>query len=185
MEHHVCPWWVGYFLISPFRAIAQNPQKILSPFVWTGMNVLEVGPGMGFFTIPLARLVGETGKVHCVDVQEKMLSALKRRAAKKNVLQQIDARLCGETSLGIDDLTGKIDFALVFAVVHETPDRKKFLDEIYRSMKPGSLLLLAEPTGHETEEGFGKTLAIAREIGFEIADRPQIKKSYATVIRKK
>jgi len=176
---------MGYFLINPFRAIAQNPKKLLSPFVKNGMNVLEVGPGMGFFTIPLARMVGETGKVHCVDVQEKMLNALKRRAAKKNVLQQIDARLCNETSLGIDDLTGEIDFALVFAVVHETPDRKKFLDEIYRSMKPGSLLLLAEPTGHETEEGFNKTLAIAKEIGFEIAGRPQIKKSYAAVLRKK
>ena len=175
---------MGYFLISPLRAIAQNPKKLLSPFVKNGMNVLEVGPGMGFFTIPLARMVGETGKVHCVDVQEKMLGALKRRAARKNVQQQIDARLCGETSLGIDDLKEKIDFVLVFAVVHETPDRKKFLDEIYRSMKPGSLLLLAEPTGHETEEGFGKTLAIAKELGFEITARPQIKKSYAAVMRK-
>jgi len=184
MEHHVCPWWMGYFLISPLRAIAQNPKKLLSPFVKNGMNVLEVGPGMGFFSIPLARMVGEAGKVYCVDVQEKMLDALKRRAAKKNVLRQIDARLCNETSLSIDDLKEKIDFALVFAVVHETPDRKKLFDEIYSSMKPGAILLLAEPTGHETEEGFGKTLAIAKEIGFEITARPQIKKSYAANLKR-
>ena len=62
-QHHVCPWWIGYLLASPIRRIFQNPEEILSPFIRFGMAVLEPGPGMGFFTIPLARMVGRRLRV--------------------------------------------------------------------------------------------------------------------------
>jgi len=45
-NHHVCPWWMGYLLITPFRRFMQDPVKILSPFMKPGMTVLEIGPGM-------------------------------------------------------------------------------------------------------------------------------------------
>ncbi len=51
----VCPWWAGYFLASPLRQLFQDPAKILAPYVREGMTVLEPGPGMGFFTLELAR----------------------------------------------------------------------------------------------------------------------------------
>jgi len=87
MSNRVCPWWLGYFLASPVRRWAQgDPAHILSPYVREGMTVLEPGPGMGFFTIPLAHLVGTSGRVVAVDLQPKMLAALKRRAAKAGVL---------------------------------------------------------------------------------------------------
>jgi ubiquinone/menaquinone biosynthesis C-methylase UbiE len=52
------------------------------------MTVLEPGPGMGAFTLELARLVGSSGRVVAVDVQSKMLDGLKRRAkrAKGNLI---------------------------------------------------------------------------------------------------
>ena len=75
-EHRVCPWWVGYILASPIRKLMHNPARILAPFVRTGMTVFEPGPGMGFFTFELARLVGPTGRVSAVDVQPKMIEAL-------------------------------------------------------------------------------------------------------------
>ena len=49
---------------------------ILSPLVSEGMTVLEPGPGMGFFTLELARLVGPHGRVVSVEMQAKMLEAL-------------------------------------------------------------------------------------------------------------
>jgi ubiquinone/menaquinone biosynthesis C-methylase UbiE len=80
MAHRVCPWWLGYFLISPLRQFRQNPSAILRPYVHDGQTVLEPGPGMGFFTLELARLVGARGRVVAVDVQPKMLDKLKRRS---------------------------------------------------------------------------------------------------------
>lgn len=76
MAHRVCPWWIGYLLASPLRRwFGQDPIKIFSPYVREGITVLEPGPGMGFFTIPLARLVGASGKVIAIDVQTKMIAA--------------------------------------------------------------------------------------------------------------
>ena len=56
--------------------------------------VLEPGPGMGFFTLELARLVGQTGKVIAVDLQQQMLDVLKRRAEKAGVAERIKVHKC-------------------------------------------------------------------------------------------
>src|SRR5690242_3798650 len=117
----VCPWWLGYFLINPFRRWRQDPGKILAPFVREGMTVLEPGPGMGFFTLELAKRVGPAGQVIAVDIQSRMLKKLKRRAVKRGLLERIETRLAAPESMAIGDLNGKIDFALAFAVIHELP----------------------------------------------------------------
>jgi predicted methyltransferase len=61
MARRICPWWLGYVLANPIRRLWHNPREILLPFVKEGMLVLEPGPGMGFFTLDLARLVGPNG----------------------------------------------------------------------------------------------------------------------------
>ena len=81
-QHKLCPWWVGYLITSPFRKLWQNPALILEPHIRAGMTVLEPGPGMGFFTLEIAKLVGSSGRVVAVDVQPQMIEGLKRRAAK-------------------------------------------------------------------------------------------------------
>jgi len=90
------------------------------------MTVVEPGPGMGFFTLELARLVGPSGRVIAVDVQPKMLAELRRRAAKAGVLDRIEARQGPGDRMGLNDLNGQADFALAFAVVHELPSAGKF-----------------------------------------------------------
>ena len=92
MSHRVCPWWVGYFLASPLRRLVHNPSTILRPFVSEGMTVFEPGPGMGYFTMELARLVGRSGRVVAIDVQPNMLAELRRRAGRAGLLDRIDAR---------------------------------------------------------------------------------------------
>jgi SAM-dependent methyltransferase len=185
MAHRVCPWWMGYFLVSPLRAIGQQPGSILSPYVHEGQIVLEPGPGMGFFTLELARLVGSNGRVVALDIQPKMLDRLKRRAEKAGVLNRIDARLVARDSLGISDLAGAVDFTLAFAMVHELPDAAHFFGEVAAACRPGALLLLAEPKGHVKEPDFGVELQTALRAGFELLSRPAIKRSHAALLKKK
>jgi ubiquinone/menaquinone biosynthesis C-methylase UbiE len=71
MAKRFCPFWVGYLLINPLRTLMQNPKKILSQYVISGMKVLDIGCGMGFFSLPIARMIGPHGRVICLDVQEK------------------------------------------------------------------------------------------------------------------
>lgn len=181
----VCPWWFGYALLIPFRRLAQDPNKILTPFVREGMTVLEVGPGMGYFTLTLARLVGASGKVICVDVQEKMLRALQRRAKRAGVENRIETILADEDSLRIEAFAGKVDFALAFAVVHEVPDQPRLFEQIWQSLKPKATLLFSEPTGHVTLEEFRKSVDLARSMGFEETTAIHIKQSLSVLLRKR
>jgi hypothetical protein len=97
MSAHVCPWWLGGLLASPVRKLWQDPARILAPYVHEGMTVLEPGPGMGFFTIELARRVGARGRVVAVDVQPRMLSGLRRRAERAGVGPRVETRVAART----------------------------------------------------------------------------------------
>ena len=167
MADRVCPFWVGYFLINPFRKLLENPDKILGPFVKEGMTVLEPGCGMGYFTLPLARMVGPQGRVIAVEIQQKMLSVLDRRARKAGLLDRIEFRQTGDDTLGVEDLLGEVDFATALHVVHEVPDQASFFKEVWQTLKPEGKLLMVEPKGHVSAEQFGQTLSAAKKTGFK------------------
>jgi ubiquinone/menaquinone biosynthesis C-methylase UbiE len=182
MAEKVCPVWVGYFLASPIRKLFQNPQKILSPYVENGMKVLDIGCAMGFFSLPLARMVGSKGKVICVDVQEKMIRSLEKRARKAGLSNKIETRTCHHDSLGLDELKEEIDFAFASAVVHEVPDASNFFSEIYETMKPKGKFLVIEPKGHVSEKHFEITVSAAEQKGFKILERPRTGRSHAVLL---
>lgn len=184
MAEHVCPWWIGYFLASPMRRWMQNPEDLLRPYLWSGMKILEPGPGMGFFTLPTARMIGESGRVIAVDIQSRMLSSLRRRAAKAGVAQRVETRLGKSDSLGIDDLKGAIDLVLAIAVVHEMPSAENFFRETSMALKPGGRLLLVEPAGHVKADLFVRELEFARRFGLVETDRPDVRRCLAAVFAK-
>ncbi len=180
MAKRVCPWWIGYLLISPIRRLLQNPDKILAPYMTEGMTVLEIGPGMGFFTLPAARMVGAGGKVIAVDIQEKMLSSLRKRAQKAGVADRIVTKMCEPDSLGISE---PIDLCLAINVVHEVPDAGALLAQIKAILKPTGRLLIAEPGGwHVSEKDFGETLALAAKSGLKVIEEPKITRSRAALL---
>jgi SAM-dependent methyltransferase len=184
MSEKVCPWWLGYLLAAPLRKLAQNPANILSPYVNEGDTVLDAGSAMGFFSLPLAHLVGETGHVVSIDLQERMIKGLKRRAVNDGVEKRMELRICTSNSLCIDDLAEKVDFALAFAVVHEVPDPERFFREIYSSVRKGGFFLFSEPTGHVTEGGFSNSIALARKTGFHFESSPAIRRSHSALFTK-
>lgn len=184
MPERVCPWWMGYLLASPIRRIFENPDKIIMPYVKSGMTVLEIGPGMGFFTIPMARMVGERGKIVSVDIQDKMLEGLNRRAKRAALAERIVTRLASPDSLNISDFAGQVDSVILIAVVHEVPDQKKLFEDIHKSMKKDSLMLISEPKGHVTLESFAQMLEITKSLGFSEVSKPVIKGGISVVLRK-
>ena len=183
-QHKLCPWWAGYLLASPIRKLWQNPARILEPYVRAGMTVLEPGPGMGFFTLEIAKLVGPSGRVVAVDVQPRMIEGLKRRARKAGFLDRIDARVVRAASMQLADLDAIADFAFAFAVVHELPSAASFFLEAVRVMKSGADLLLAEPAGHVSEAEFTEQIKAATDNGLRVFGRPSIERSIAALLRK-
>lgn len=176
---------MGYFHLGPIRKLLQNPDAILKPFVEPGMTVLEIGPGMGFFSLPLARYVGTSGKVVAIDLQERMIKALNKRAARAGLGDRIDSRICAAERLGVDDLAGSIDLAVAFYVVHEVPDARALCREVHTLLAGTGRFYIVEPAGHVSESEFDEVLALAREAGFVILERPEVRKSRAALLEKR
>ena len=185
MAHKVCPVWFGYLHLNPLRKLLQNPDKILGPYVNEAMTVADIGCAMGFFSLPLAKMVGANGKVICVDIEENMIRSLEKRAAKAGLSGQIQTIICNDGSLCLDDFKGKIDFALAIGVEHEIQGSSKFFSELNQAMKPAGRLLVAQPKWFVSETNFERTVSVAKHNGFEVTDRPQMKGGMTVLLQKK
>lgn len=168
---HTCPWWLCFTFDNLLRRLFQNPEQILRPFVAEGITVLDIGPGMGYFSIPLARMVGPRGRVIAVDIQPEMLSALQKRAKRAAVDRQIVIHLCKADSLGLDV---KADFALAFWMLHEVPNPFSFFKEMRSVLKASGKLLVSEPAIHVTAKMYAKTIEMAISTGFKVIAEPKI-----------
>ncbi len=171
-------------MVHPLRRLIHNPEQILAPHVTRGMTVLDIGSAMGFFSLPLAIMVGPQGKVICVDVQEAMLQELQKRARKARLADRIITWVCEPTTLGLEDFYEQIDFALAFAVVHEVPDVAHFFLEVSRLLRPQASCLVAEPKVHVSAGEFAKTLVLAGRQGLNIIGKPEITWSHTALLRK-
>lgn len=184
MAKRICPWWLGYVLASPLRRLLQDPAEIIGPYIREGMTVLEPGPGMGFFTLEMAQRVGPQGRVIAVDVQPRMIAGLKRRLAKVGLAQRVDARLAREESMGLGDLAGKVDSRWLWRLCTRCPAPADCSRKLRAAMKPGAILLLAEPSGHVKNDLFAAELQAAADAGFTVAERPTVRRSHAALLKK-
>ncbi len=167
----VCSARHAAFLSTSARRLMHNPERILGPFVKPGMKTMDIGCGPGFFTIPMAKLVGDNGRVIAVDLQQEMLDKMAAAAQRAGVLSRISQHLCSCDAIGVTDT---VDFALAFYMVHEVPDVEKLLREVADLVRPGGHLLLVEPKFHVSGARFLRTLEIACSVGFAPVSHPRV-----------
>jgi ubiquinone/menaquinone biosynthesis C-methylase UbiE len=184
MDERVCPVWVGYLLSNPLRKIFQSPSKIFQPYIKKDMIVLDLGSAMGFFSLPIAERVKPNGKVICVDMQEKMINVLNKKAQKAGLSHIIEGVICDQKSLKIEAYAGKVDFALAFAVLHEVPVQANFFQEINQALKADGKLLLSEPSGHVKKTDFEQSLYTAEENNFKVSKHINIHRSFSVLLEK-
>ena len=180
-NEHVCPVERAGGLDSGIRKLLQSPKKILGNYAREGMTVLDLGCGPGFFSVEMAKMVGASGKVIAVDLQEGMLQKLKNKIQGTEIEKRIKLHKCDEDKIGI---TEKVDLVLAFYMFHEVPDQKKFLEEIKSMLKPTGEVFIVEPKFfHVSRQAFEETMKMAKEIGFKPIERPKVFLSRAVVFR--
>ena len=178
-EKRICPPWMCYTFDNPFRKLFQNPYRILFPYIKPGFTVADIGPGMGYYTIPLCNLTGPQGKVYAIDIQEKMLIKLRVRAKKARIPDNLITHLAKPDDFNLEI---KADFVLAFWMVHETPDQSGFFKNVRAIIKPKAVFLVVEPKIHVTRKKFDNTLKLANNAGFKLLDSPKISLSYSALL---
>lgn len=180
MPHDVCPWRYAYLFDNPVRHLFHNPTRMLQSYVKAGMSVLDVGCGMGFFSIGMARLVGPEGRVHSVDLQEEMLDVLMKRATRRGVADQIQTHHCSSDALGF---SAEVDFILAFWMVHEVPDQVALLTQLRSVARSGCKMLIAEPKIHVSLSDLRTTAEFAKEGGWEFLGEAEVRLSRSAVFK--
>jgi len=180
-KDHVCPWWMAYSFDNPLRRLFHKPQHMLAPYVQEDMTVMDVGCGMGYFSIAMAKMVGDSGRVIAVDLQQKMLNITLKRAKRAGVAHRIQPHLCDPGDIG---LNGGTDFVLAFWMVHEVPDRIAFFRQLASNMTPKGRLFVAEPKFHVSPSIFQEIINAAQSTGLSVHATPIVRFSHSAIFIK-
>ena len=174
-KNQVCSHRHSFALDNIFRRLIHSPKRIVGPYLSIGATAIDLGCGPGFFTLPMAELVGPTGRVFAVDLQEEMLHIVRSKIAERrdqSMHLNIEFHQCSEHEIGLEENI-EADFILAYYMVHETQDHYRFFDQVRRLLKPGGTFLVVEPPFHVTQKAFITTLGLAERAGFVILDRPK------------
>jgi len=170
-DKRVCPVELAGGLDNSIRRLIQNPQKILSPFISEGITVLDLGCGPGFFSIEIAKMVGDSGKVIAADLQEGMLEKVKHKIKGTYLEKRIKIHKCESQNTGVSE---KVDFVLCFYMIHEAPDVDNLFKELKSILKPNGKILIIEPKFHVSKKAFTEMINKIRKIKLEIIGAPKV-----------
>lgn len=161
------PAFIVPLIDNPFRRRIQPPEKIIA---WMGVKqghtLLEVGPGPGTFTFEAARQVGEAGRVCAIDIQEKVVTAL------KNKIEQLGFNNIFPEQASAYDLPypdHHFDRVYMVTVLGEIPDRQRALVEFRRVLKDDGYLAIGEFLPDPDYPRQSTVTKWCREAGFEKA----------------
>ena len=179
-NNRVCPVERAGILDNRIRRWIQDPQKILKPYIEEGMTVLDIGCGPGFFSIDMAKIIGESGRVIAADLQEGMLQKLRDKIQGTELGERIILHKSEKNRIGVSE---KVDFALSFYVVHELPNQKEFFEELRSILKPKGQALIVEPPFRVSKMAFEETIRKARDAGFTLAEGPKVFLSKTAILK--
>ncbi|WHH61090.1 methyltransferase domain-containing protein [Petroclostridium sp. X23] len=127
------------------------PHKALKELrLQEGDTIADIGCGIGYFSIPAAQIVGESGKVFAMDISLEMIEELERKAENNNI-SNIKAIVTEENDLKVDD--NSVSYAFICNVLHETQDMKLFLTEVKRILTDCGKLVIVEWKKENTDYG--------------------------------
>ncbi len=180
-RNHIYPVEKAGSLDSRIRGWFFNPKKILGPYVKEGTTVLDIGCGPGFFTVPLAQMVGTTGRVVAADLQEEMLQKVRMKIKGTGIEKRVTLHKCKEDGIHFSEM---VDFILLFHVVHEVPEKGALFRELQSMLKVDGCILMAEPPFRVSKKEFEKTIREAGTAGFVVIERPKIFPSKVAVLKR-
>jgi ubiquinone/menaquinone biosynthesis C-methylase UbiE len=180
-NNRICPVEKAGSLDTKLRRWLQKPEKILGPYIKEGMTILDFGCGPGFFSVDIAHMVGQSGRVIAADLQEGMLNKLREKIAGTEIENRIFLHKCEENKIGISE---NVDFVLAFYIIHEVINKEGLFAELETILKPNGNLLIVEPPFHVSKKAFEVSIGKAKAAGLTEVDRPKVPFNRAVVLKK-
>jgi ubiquinone/menaquinone biosynthesis C-methylase UbiE len=138
-----CPYSQRFWVEAPHPFITRGRlRETLDP--QPGERVLEVGPGTGYYSLPVAGWIAPGGRLDIFDLQQEMLDHTMRRA-RADRIENIHPTQGDARSLPYPD--DCFDRAFLVTVLGEIPDQPTALNELRRVLKPGGRLVVGELFG--------------------------------------
>jgi ubiquinone/menaquinone biosynthesis C-methylase UbiE len=158
-------WSIRIMHDNPILPLVKNPYRLLNTAgLNKGQQVLEVGCGPGFFTIPASRIVGEEGHVYAVDINPLAVARVKEKI-KKEAIQNVTAICVNASNTGLPDKS--IDLAFLFGLRYIAGGLKSLIFELHRVLRQGGILSFEKTRGPEDllieEAGRGGFLYTGRQ----------------------
>jgi len=123
------------------RWLDKNASEFLAKVgVRKGQVVLDFGCGSGRYTIPAAKLVGESGRVYALDISMRALDRVEEKAEREGLGNVVRIEASGDEKLRLEDES--IDIMLLIDVLQEIEDKEALFDEAYRILRPGGCVVI-------------------------------------------
>ncbi|MCK5413388.1 MAG: methyltransferase domain-containing protein [Candidatus Pacebacteria bacterium] len=122
-----------------------NPDSIIEDLnIKDGMTVADFGCGAGYFTIPIAKIVKNSGKVYAIDVLNSSLESVSSKAKLYGLLNitTIRANVEAKGSLEIEDKS--TDFVILANILFQTNDYDSVLNEAKRITKDDGKIVIID-----------------------------------------
>ena len=177
----IFPHEISLFLELPWRNLVLSPQKLVERLGLTARSrVLEIGVGSGFYSVEVARTVSE-GRLELLDLQPAMLRKA-RRKLEANKLSNVGYTLADASRLPFRE--NSFDLLFLVAVLGEVRNRKAFLGEALRVLKPGGTLSISEHLPDPDFSSFAKVKSLVEKEHFEFSSRHGARWAYTANFRK-
>ncbi len=152
-------------LLHPLRGLILSPGALARRLdLPEDAQVLEVGPGPGYFSVAIARTIPQ-GTLWLLDIQAEMLAMARERLERLGVA---NVRYLQGDAMQLPMEDGSFDAAFLAAVLGELPDPERGLEEIHRVLKPSGLLSVTEQAGDPDALALPQVEKLLRRAGFRV-----------------
>lgn len=132
----------GLLIDNILRRLFRSPERFLSKHLDPGSAAADLGCGPGFYTLPMARIVGENGVVHAVDFDPKAIARVEKKASRRSYGRWVAPRAASASDIDFIE-SGSIDFVLAEGLLCCMKDHDGAVRQIRRILKPNGRAFLS------------------------------------------
>ena len=177
----VFPHEMAFTLLIPLRNIFLSPRQLIRRLELNDSSrVLEVGPGPGYFSVKIAKVIPK-GELVLADIQQEMLDYAKKRIDKRG-LTNVSYSLCNGQSFPFPE--NHFDRIFMVTVIGEVENKEAYLEEFFRILKKGGILSISELAGDPDKMSITEIRELCENAGFSLDKIHGSEKNYTANFRK-